>query len=548
MVLKTIPSCIQIQAECGTKKISQSLCSKIRKEHFPDYQVKRRADGFARCGRCDNLTKQLHLQAHGSAGFKHVTMLLETHLREQECARAYYYLSRALSIHRPMQVLCIIHDKMDHSKTTSPCFASKTKSVDAYLKLPISVTGMIAHGHGDKKYAHYSLDLYPADSNCTIGSIARLLRDLERPPKYSNPESFFRGTGTTDLYAAVLWGCEDCINSIHAKHSIQEQFVSLPPILHVQLDNCWKDNKSRWIMCFWSLLIAKGVFEEIQVSFMLVGHTHDDIDASFGRWSMKLRENDYPTIPLLMKSYMDLDEDPIILGLIEEVPDFKEFVKPYITDDTLIGHTKGRQFQFYRGKNGNPLMQYKLRCTNEKWLPEEGIQLWKVDSGGLVRIPIGVPKAVMSRPMKGHDDILKGLNGYIQYWIAEGQKDVTGLYKYQYAHCIEYWSRIWDALLNPEMEACDILFLGFWPQTQQSLEVRGMQAYGSISGEEFRGEEQYIGPRSQRPRCMFYVERDCHIGDFVLVRPAQDSPAPIWVGQALSNPVLMVGDSNYQQI
>jgi hypothetical protein len=233
---------------------------------------------------------------------------------------------------------------------------------------------MIAHGHGDKKYAHYALDLYPVDSNCTIGSIARLLCDLECPPKYSIPESLFTGTGMTDLYAAILWECEDCINSIPAKHSIQEQFISLPPILHVQLDNCWKDNKSSLIMCFWSLLIAKGVFEEIQVSFILVDHTHDDIDASFGRWSMKLRENNYSTIPLLMKSYMDLDEDPVIPGLIEEVPNFKEFVKPYIiSDGTLIGHTKGRQFLFYRGENGNPLMQYKLRCRDEKWLPEEGI-------------------------------------------------------------------------------------------------------------------------------------------------------------------------------
>jgi hypothetical protein len=302
-------------------------------------------------------------------------MLLETHLHEQECTRAYYYLSRVLSIHRPMQVLCIMHDKMDHSKTTSPCFSLKTKSVDAYLKLPVSVTGMIAHGHGDKKYAHYALDLYPANSNCTIGSIARLLPDLERLPKYSNPESLFTGTGTIDLYAAVLWGCEDCINNILAKHSIQEQFVSLPPILHVQLDNFWKDNKSRWIMCFWSLLIVKGVTHQHERNLYFLKYIHDDIDASFGRWNMKLRENDYPTIPLLMKSYMDLDEDPIIPGLIEEVPDFKEFVKPYISDDTLIGHTKGRQFLFYRGKNGNLLMQYKLRCTDEKWLPEEGIQL-----------------------------------------------------------------------------------------------------------------------------------------------------------------------------
>jgi hypothetical protein len=193
---------------------------------------------------------------------------------------------------------------------------------------------------------------------------------------------------------------------------------------------------------------VKGVFEEIQVSFMLVGHTHDDIDASFGRWSMKLRENNYPTILLLMKSYMNLDEDLIIPDLIEEVPDFKEFVKPYISDDTLIGHTKGRQFLFYRRENGNPLMQYKLQCIDEKWLPEEGIQLWKVDSGGLVQIPTRVPKAVMLHPMKGHDDIVRGLDGYIQYWTAEGQRDVTSLYKYQYVYCIEYWSRVQDALFE----------------------------------------------------------------------------------------------------
>jgi hypothetical protein len=102
----------------------------------------------------------------------------------------------------------------------------------------------------------------------------------------------------------------------------------------------------------------------------------------------------------------------------------------------------------------------------------------------------------MPRLIKGHDDIVRGLNGYIQYWTAEWQRDVTGLYKYQYAHCIEYWSRV----------RYDTLFMGLWPQTRQSLEVRGMQAYGSISGEEFRGEEYYIGPRSQRPRPMYRIE------------------------------------------
>jgi hypothetical protein len=42
------------------------------------------------------------------------------------------------------------------------------------MKLPVAVTGMIAHGHGDVRYVYYGLDIYPSDSNHTVGSIAGL--------------------------------------------------------------------------------------------------------------------------------------------------------------------------------------------------------------------------------------------------------------------------------------------------------------------------------------------------------------------------------------
>jgi hypothetical protein len=45
-----------------------------------------------------------------------------------------------------------------------------------------------------------------------------------------------------------------------------------------------------------------------------------------------------------MMSYMDVDNEPFILGLIEEVLDFKSFIIGYISDDDLIGNSKGRQF------------------------------------------------------------------------------------------------------------------------------------------------------------------------------------------------------------
>ena len=101
--------------------------------------------------------------------------------------------------------------------------------------------------------------------------------------------------------------------------------------------------------------------------FLWVGHTHDDIDAYFGRWNMKLREEDFPTIPLLMKSYMDLENIPVIPHMIEEVPDFKAFIEPYIQSGAhrLIGHTKTQQFRFYIRDDGIPAMQYKLLCTTQ---------------------------------------------------------------------------------------------------------------------------------------------------------------------------------------
>ena len=55
------------------------------------------------------------------------------------------------------------HNKMDHAKIASPMFSHKSKELDSLVKLPMSVIGMIAHGHGDVCYAHYGLDIFPHD-------------------------------------------------------------------------------------------------------------------------------------------------------------------------------------------------------------------------------------------------------------------------------------------------------------------------------------------------------------------------------------------------
>ena len=63
------------------------------------------------------------------------------------------------------------------------------------------------------------------------------------------------------------------------------------------------------------------------MNFMIVSHTHDHIDALFGRWSMALKKESFPTIPLLMKSFTDVKAILTIPHLIKEVSIFKKFIE-----------------------------------------------------------------------------------------------------------------------------------------------------------------------------------------------------------------------------
>ena len=97
--------------------------------------------------------------------------------------RKLYYANRNLSISELEKVLTIIHNKMDHSKTAFPHFSHKNKSTKAFIKLSVSVVGMIANKHGNIRYAHYVLDLNPADSNHIVDLLIKVCRDLEDVPK-----------------------------------------------------------------------------------------------------------------------------------------------------------------------------------------------------------------------------------------------------------------------------------------------------------------------------------------------------------------------------
>ena len=547
----------QVNEQNRLKNVSLSSLSRIRKKHFGDYAVKRRGDSFARCSACDKLRKLKAAYPPGSIDFERTCTKLGEHRMTQGAARQAYYKYRFMSTNSHFECICFIHDKMDHKKTASPCFAHRVKKLDGLMKLPVAVTGMLTHGHGDKRYAHYSLDVFPCDSNFTIGSFAKLLRDLEGVPATSSRE-LFHGSGSTPLYRALLRGSEMCVTSLPPPLEQPRTARPLPPRLYVQLDNSWKDNKNRYVFCFWSLMVAKRIVSEVVVSYMIVGHTHDDIDALFGRWAMSLRSQDFPTLPMLMKSFMDLEKEMVIPHVIEEVPDFKEFIRPYMASTkakSLSGHSKGRQFRFFVDTDGWPLMQYKLKCTDRTWLPRNkpGVRLWQADEYDRPRVPLtGSPNAVHPSRMGNCAEIMRGLTAYIAYWNALlSEQGTTEAFRERTTNYVAYWTGVLDAISAPHVPAPlqpAELRNGFWPGTRQAGPSNtGNAAHDPVSDSE-DGSDHFIGAVEDRPPRSFNIARDVSPGHLLFVRPAEASEEPVWLAMAMGNPQLDPSLPNFREI
>jgi hypothetical protein len=70
------------------------------------------------------------------------------------------------------------------------------------------------------------------------------------------------------------------------------------------VDNYVKDNKNHYLLAYLSLLIARDVSEEVKLGFLIVGHTHEDIDGCFGYLSKKLKEQNNCILVNSMKAFM----------------------------------------------------------------------------------------------------------------------------------------------------------------------------------------------------------------------------------------------------
>jgi len=351
-LLKEINEALQ---KLNYPSISQSTMRKIWNAKFRDVAFSKNTN-FSKCSECIVLKAQMK-----SPTKKELEERARSRLKKPNkivmFGRYRYYTHRIMSEKFPKEYLSVIHDKMDKTKTSIPRLHVKSKSIVA-TNLGLSLRGMLTHGHKVGGFGYFSLPFVHMGSQFTITSLAKCLRDLEDPQMdmygdllYESGISRIPLTNAlldTSIYSKCQGYKDDFIS--HGSSKIQNvDFKPLPPHLLLQLDNAASDNKNRYLFMFLSLLTAVGVFITIEVGFLPVGHTHEDIYGTYGRMSSNLKSKDIYSLPKITDTYHTIEENRVFPPtLIDKVYDFKSFLNGYIKEgkNALVGHINVQYFQF----------------------------------------------------------------------------------------------------------------------------------------------------------------------------------------------------------
>ena len=154
------------------------------------------------------------------------------------------------------------------------------------------------------------------------------------------------------------------------------------PVLYLQIDNCG-ENKNKTLFAFLTDLVRKQVFHKIKASFLMVGHTHEDIDQGFATISGHLRQlhvicPDWESLIRESKNaFLKAEDKPTIVSLAAtDIFDYIAFYKKII-DKNISYHQMPHQFRIkcFKMSSSNPdrtdvvLVHYKNWSESKFWHP-----------------------------------------------------------------------------------------------------------------------------------------------------------------------------------
>ena len=336
-------------------------------------QMARKLRNFQLCTAChrigEGLTKAL--KSHCPTDVEFWRQYRRVHHGQQRQERLSYYQRRrmAASDFQGESFLSLIIDKWDSAKTTVPFWAREPSFIgppDKHMMLQQHVLGVIVHGQPHSYYLYTFHDKLKGDGNMNIEGIRRtLLKHL-------------RG----------------------GRH--------MPRVLYVQADNA-SDNKNYAMIGFLAALVLHDYCHEVQLSFLLVGHTHEDIDQFFSVLTRHMNNAKVVKTPQAFQEELQKaatgKKRCVDASIVDAVLDWTSALKPFsnqtiagiqratFTEQRTDGCSEEKEvrvshvFRFTKRADGAVVMHYKEFSSDECWLPPQNPRSpaheWVTDPEGI---------------------------------------------------------------------------------------------------------------------------------------------------------------------
>ncbi|CAC5375163.1 unnamed protein product [Mytilus coruscus] len=387
-------------------------------KYLPHLKIKQ-TNSFSKCTTCTSIERQLEME-HDHVKRAKLMKLRAEHNDGHMAERKYYYSKRKRAVDSSSEYLSLIADGMDQDRVdvnkpggtkllfcqSEPIvqtnediaicintaerffdpreyYTDTCRAVTSADKVSSHITGVIAHGQNRFK-TFLDLCQYPHDSNLTLNILLFVLEEISR-----------------------MMGNK------------------LPPIRYLQADNCWRENKNKYIISFCELLVHLQIFREVHLSFLVVGHTHEDIDAAFSKISEKLRTKDVETLPTLLKIIPDVSEIKFLYNI-------RDWLIPVISN--FKQHTDPLHYRFKGETQTDVVNIYQKKTQDKPW-----VQL----TFGAFLVPIlpkGVPKLV--QPSFERKINTKRLNSCISSWNCLFRNQIQQTSKIWWQNFVKYLEKM----------------------------------------------------------------------------------------------------------
>ena len=165
--------------------------------------------------------------------------------------------------------------------------------------------------------------------------------------------------------------------------------LPLPSVLYIQLDNV-SSNKSKVLFLYCSWLVMTGVFEKVKVGFLMVGHTHENIDQLFSRIAKLLKRANCHTMADLERLIRRSFTPSPATAHVTHVNDWVEFLSQEGNFEDIRDISFNHQFKIEKDAAGDVVVRSKQLSTDAEWSAPGRV---------LLSVPDGVPAALAVHPL-----------------------------------------------------------------------------------------------------------------------------------------------------